>query len=411
MCAPADTRPAIAAIKAGDMAGLDMWLATGADPDAHDAEGWTPLLWAAARGRADMVSRLLAAGAGVAVAHARSGALPVHMAGHSGDMATASVLLDLAPDQIDAVWDLNGHTILLQAVFYGHRPLARMLVERGADTSITTARGLGAVEFARQFQDGGMEAILLPHDSPAEAKAAYYRRYLARIAPTVPPGEAGAQALADRLVDTIQNGLAAAMTDPAAAETTMAAVRDLVETEGADVNRLGGPLGQPPLIVAVTGNNGLPPVEAVARLRRSVAFYLLERGADPTLHENHPMGAQTVIRAAVFNHLDILRACGDHLDARTLADAINEIPVVNGLTALHDTVLRATMAAPDHFEGYLAQAVWFMEHGGRSDIEDFAGVTQTEIARRCEEPEVRRRLLAVLAPGFAVESSGLALAH
>lgn len=398
MCAPADTRPAIAAIKAGDVASLDAWLATGADPDAHDAEGWTPLLWAAARGRADMVSRLLAAGAAVAVSHARSGALPIHMAGHSGDVSTAATILDLAPEEIDAVWDLNGHTILLQAVFYGHRPLAKMLVERGADTAITTARGLGAVEFARQFQDSGMEAILLPHDSLAEAKAAYYARYLKRIAPHTPPGEAAAQTLADRLVDTIQRGLSAAATDPDAAETTMAAVRDLVETQGAEVNRLGGPLGQPPLIVAVTGNNGLPPVEAVARLRRSVAFYLLERGADPTLHENHPMGAQTVIRASVFNHLDILRACADHLDAKRLADAINEIPVVNGLTALHDTVLRATMAAPDHFEGYLAQAKWLIDHGGRSDIEDFAGVTQAEIARHCNKPDVRRRLLAILAP-------------
>jgi hypothetical protein len=79
-----------------------------------------------------------------------------------------------------------------------------------------------------------------------------------------------------------------------------------------------------------------------------------------------------------------------------LADAINEIPIVNGLTALHDTVLRATMAAPDHFEGYLNQARWFMQHGGRSDIEDFAGVTQRNIAERAETPDVRERLLKVL---------------
>jgi hypothetical protein len=69
---------------------------------------------------------------------------------------------------------------------------------------------------------------------------------------------------------------------------------------------------------------------------------------------------------------------------------------VNGLTAMHDTVLRASMAAPDRFEGYLDQARWFVAHGGRTDIEDFAGRTQRNLAERADNPEVRRRLLAAL---------------
>ena len=164
----------------------------------------------------------------------------------------------------------------------------------------------------------------------------------------------------------------------------------------ARVNRLGGPLQQPPLVVAVTGNNGFPPNQDVARLRNQVAGILLERGADPALHEKHPMGAQTIIRAAVFNHLDILKMCGKYLTPQQLADAINEIPLVNALTAMHDTVLRATMAAPDRFEGYLDQARWFVANGGRADIEEYSGVTQRNIAERAKDPEVRRRLLAVL---------------
>ena len=296
----------------------------------------------------------------------------------------------------NAVWDLNGHTVLLQAVFYGHLDLARFLVARGADTSITTARGLGAVEFATQFQNQALIEVLRPYDSPAEAKAAYYPTYLQRIAPVVPAEEREAQALADRLSATISEGMRDAASQPDAVDRTLAAVAGLVERDGADINRLGGALQQPPLIVTVTGNNGLPPVAAVARLRLALAKYLLTHGADPTRHERHPMGAQTIIRAAVFNHLEILQACAEHLSAAQLADAINEIPLVNGLTALHDTVLRATMAAPDHFDGYLAQARWFMDHGGRSDIEDFAGVTQRDIATRAADPTVRARLLEVL---------------
>lgn len=262
--------------------------------------------------------------------------------------------------------------------------------------SITTARGLGAMELAAQFQNTAMMDILRPLDVPAEAKAAYYRGYLKRIAPVVPPGEEREQQKADQLVKLIGDGLRQAATDPHAVQTTLDAVRELVETGKADVNRLGGPLQQPALIVVVTGNNGFPPNPDMASLRNRLAKYLLEHGADPTLHEKHPMGAQTIIRAAVFNHLDILKMCAEHLEPQRLADAINEVPLVNALTAMHDTVLRATMSAPDRFEDYLAQARWFVAHGGRSDMEEYSGVTQRNIAEKARDPEVRRRLLAVL---------------
>lgn len=391
----------IAAAKAGDLTRLQAWIDAGANPDRHDADGWTPLLWAAARGRHDAVTLLLDRGADIALTHAVSAALPIHMAGHSGDPRTAQVLLDRRPDQIDAVWDLNGHTVLLQAVFYGHLDLARDLVDRGASTVITTARGLGPMELAAQFQNQRMMDIIRPHDSPREAKAAYYKAYLERIAPKVPPEEREQQDLADQLCQAIFDGLAKASSDGGAVDATLAAARELVEVRKADVNRLGGPLQQPPLIVTVTGNNGFPPNPDMARLRTELARYLLDHGADPTRHEKHPMGAQTIIRAAVFNHLEILRMCGEHLKPQTLADAINEVPIVNGLTAMHDTVLRATMAAPDHLGGYLQQAAWFVANGGRSDMEDFSGRTQRAIAEEAPDPETRRRLLEVLDGGPA----------
>jgi hypothetical protein len=134
----------------------------------------------------------------------------------------------------------------------------------------------------------------------------------------------------------------------------------------------------------------------VGEFRNRVARFLLERGADPTRHEKHPMGAQTVIRAAVFNHLEILRMCAEVLSPGAMADAINEIPVVNGLTAMHDTVLRATMAGPDRFEGYVEQVRFFVSHGGRTDIEDFAGTTQRNIAEKATDPKTRERLLEVM---------------
>lgn len=389
-----DIDQGIAAARKGDANALSSWLSAGGNPDRHDSSGWTPLLWACARGHRDCVALLLES-ADPRLAHRDSGALPMHMAGQAGSTACAELVLAKAPEQIDAVLDLNGHTPLLQTVFYGHLELASLLVHRGADTSITTARGLGPVELAKQFQNQPMVDLLLPFDKPAEAKAAYYRGYLARIAPTIAPEDAPKQALADRLVDAIGTGIQNTIRDPSLASASLAMVEDLL-AQGADANRLGGPLQQPPLIVAVTGNNGLPGVPEAARLRLDIAKLLLAKGASPILHERHPMGAQTIIRAAVFNHLDILKACAEVLTARELADAINEYPAVNGLTAMHDTVLRTTMAGPDRLEGYYEQNRFFVKNGARVDIEDFAGVTQRQIAENCTKPDVREKLLAIL---------------
>lgn len=362
----------------------------------YDKEGWTPLLWAAARGHSDMVSLLLDNGAYIDMKHKVSGALPIHFAGHSGDVKTTEVLLGKAPSHINEVWDLNGHTVLLQATFYGHLALAEYLVKKGADTSITTARGLGPMELAAQFQNIDMMKIISPFDSSKEKKETYYKKYLERIAPLVSEDEKEIQELSNLLVYTIENGIKKAFVDSESIMDTMKQVKELVEIKKADVNRLGGSLQQPPLIITVTGNNGFPPIEAVAKLRYMIAEYLLNKGASPIQREKHPMGAQTIIRGAVFNHLDILKLCSKYISPQELTDAINEIPVVNALTALHDTVLRATMADKDKFEGYLEQAKWFMEHGGRSDIEDFAGVTQKNIAENCKNEYVRTKLLEVL---------------
>ncbi|MDD3415556.1 MAG: ankyrin repeat domain-containing protein [Lachnospiraceae bacterium] len=379
-----------------DIGKLSQWLSDGNDSNQYDQNGWTPLLWAAAKGNYKAVEMLLKNGADISMSHKISFALPIHMAGHSGDVKTAEILLDYKPEDIDAVWDLNGHTILLQASFYGHLELANFLVKKGASTVITTARGLGPMEMAKQFQNHELMNILSPYDSSQEEKVKYYQSYLKRITPIIPEDEKEEQELSNQLVEVIEKGIAAAFHDSEAEEICMKKIRELVEIKKADVNRLGGVLQQPPLIVAVTGNNGLPSVKRVADIRYAIVHYLLMNGANPTLHEKHPMGAQSIIRAAVFNHLDILKLFAEYISKEALTNAINEIPIVNGLTALHDTVLRATTAKEDKIEGYLAQCKWFMNHGGRSDIEDFSGLTQKNIAERCSREEIRRELMKIL---------------
>ena len=377
---------AIAASRVGDADKLTSWLQAGNNPNQYDQNGWTPLLWASARGHAAAIKLLL------------DNSADLNMILHKKIICLwdVEILLEHQPDHIDVVLDMNGHTILLQAVFYGHLELAEFLLRRGADTSITTARGLGPMELAAQFQNKEMMQAIRLYDRTKEEKNEYYQKYLSRIAPVVPEHQRSLQEVSDQLIATIESGLRNAAHDSKAVQDTLLSVKHLVESKKANVNRLGGLLQQPPLIVTVTGNNGFPPNPDVTHLRKELASYLLKQGADPSLHERHPMGAQAVIRAAVFNHLEILKMCENYMKPDALKDAINEIPAINGLTAMHDTVLRATMAAPEQFEGYLEQARWFVAHGGRSDIEDFSGTTQRDIAERAENQDVRKRLLKVL---------------
>jgi ankyrin repeat protein len=154
-----DIDRAVMAARDGDAAWLRQWLASGGGPNAYDEFGWTPLLAAAVRGRLNAVEVLLGNEnnpADVLTPHRASGAAPIHFAGHSGSVDVAAALLAARPDQLDAVWELNGHTLLLQAVFYGHLDLADFALKRGASTAATTVRGLAALELARQFDNQRM---------------------------------------------------------------------------------------------------------------------------------------------------------------------------------------------------------------------------------------------------------------
>lgn len=398
MASRQDIAAIVPACRRGDAAEVGQWLAAGGNPNQLDAEGWTPLLAASVRGHADVVRALLGADtpADPELPFLPSGALPIHLAGQSGSVAVAELLVAARPEHLDRVWLLNGHTLLLQAAFYGYADLARWALEQGANAAATTVRGLAAMELAAQFENRALIEVIRPYDPPDAAKKWHLRTLLGRIAPFVPYGRRERQEHLDRLVATIGTALQPASGAAVDAKAAMASIRALLDHPEMDVNGLGGPLQQPPLVVAVTGNDGQPPRAEVASLRRDIVRELLDHDADPTRRECHPMAVDAIIRAAVFAHLDVLKDIAARIGRERMAAALNTQPAVNGLTALHDAVLRASTAGPENLDRYLSQIRWFTEIGARSDIEDFAGRTQASIARGVPDPERRRRIVEAL---------------
>jgi len=123
------------AARAGDAAMLDLLLTKGANPNALDAGGQTPLALAAGAGRLDAVRRLLAAGADpLAKDHRDSTALMA--AAEQGRLEVMRLLLarGAAPNGRRS----DGATPLLLAVLHGSAEPVRLLLRSGANLN---ARG------------------------------------------------------------------------------------------------------------------------------------------------------------------------------------------------------------------------------------------------------------------------------
>ncbi|RVE91071.1 ankyrin repeat domain-containing protein [Sinorhizobium meliloti] len=434
-----DTASAVDSARAGDVATLRMWLTSGGNPNTADSEGWTPLLAAAARGQVRTVELLLyhdlpgAQRASPNVRFAPADALPIYMAAQAGDFNTVKMLLRSRPQHIFDVAGVNGHTVLLQAVFYGfpeHAAIARYLLDNIAEILClpneskaaedarkrllvaTNVRGFNALGMSQLWRNQMMIELLETYPQPTEAeRMAYFEELLTRISPREPESETerAAQAVADGLFFTIQAGLKGIAEFPPHAKMAAEAFMDgvltvcssLMQHEEFDIRRLAGPLQQPPIVAAATGRNAN---EHAATLRIAIVKFLLDNGADPDQPELHPMAVDAVIRAAVLDHLDLLELFGNHMEPKALTAAMNVRPAVNGQTALHDTVHRALTAPPDVLSGLLRQIHWMVAHGALSDIEDHTGKTPEEMARGGLGMPTRRKSAQLILQALGVEA-------
>ncbi len=379
----------VRAARAGDAAALRAWLSDGGEPNAVDAEGWTPLLAAASHGRADVVELLLApdvpgaVSADPALRLTAADTLPLYMAGQSGNLRTVQALLRAAPDQLHVISSVNGHTVLLQAAFYGkqrHLELAAWLLENfPADRmrllAATNVRGYNALSMQDLWHNEKMRALLLRFypggvDGEFAREIEVQRRaYHAQLLLTI----ASPQTLTDKLLAEIAACLEA--DDSAASERRIDAILAQPHFE---TDRLGGDLQMPPLVFALTGVDvGLP---ERARRRRALVQKLLAAGANPAVREKHPMAVGAVIRASVLNNFDLLQLLAESMSAADFVAEMNVRPAVNGLTAMHDAVHRALTSPSARLQVHLAQIAWMVERGARLDLPDNTGQTQRQLA-------------------------------
>jgi len=125
--------------------------------EVRNAQGESPLMMAALKGKLELAQQLIARGAEVN----KPGWAPLHYAASLGDERSLPVVRLLLEHHayIDAE-SPNGSTPLMMAAHYGSARVVRLLLEEGADPSLKNEQGLAAIDFARRAgRDDVAEAI------------------------------------------------------------------------------------------------------------------------------------------------------------------------------------------------------------------------------------------------------------
>jgi hypothetical protein len=136
--APLDERLFEAAGK-GDVNQAAALLNQGAQVNATNSFGTTPLYEAASRGHETVARLLLEKGAGVNAADNDEGKTPLHLAVREGHEAVMRLLLDKGAAV--NVADTDGRTPLHEAASGGHEAVVRLLLEKGATVNVADNRG------------------------------------------------------------------------------------------------------------------------------------------------------------------------------------------------------------------------------------------------------------------------------
>ena len=129
--------------------------------DIPDLEGRTALMWAACEG-ADDVVRTMISGGGDIGATDKTGGTTLHVAAFAGKSSTVHLLVDHLGAAVDGT-DLAGHTPLFRACQQGHLMTVQTLLEVKARVDVTDTAGRTPLHWAGLSGHGPIARVLMKH--------------------------------------------------------------------------------------------------------------------------------------------------------------------------------------------------------------------------------------------------------
>src|SRR5262245_44977839 len=166
--------PLFDAVRAGDKAGVERLLASGAEVDSRDRDQATLLIVAALNDQPAVAEFLLSKGADVMARNA-GGFTPLHAAAYSGSVPIAELLLDKGAVLEDAT-NKAGVTPLMVAVEETHVAMLELLIARGADVNRPESHGYTPITRAGFKGNRDIIRVLKRHGAacpPAEMNGAW----------------------------------------------------------------------------------------------------------------------------------------------------------------------------------------------------------------------------------------------
>ena len=290
----------IAAIRDGDAARVSALIAKGAEVNATDANGSTPLMQAAAAAPPEIVRLLLNKGANLG-AKDKSGFSPLLVAAYSGHVATVQLLLDKGADPQDA--DNDGRTALMGAAYSGKEGAVKLLLDKNASVRAADKDGFTALMVASGTRNVPLVQLLIGRGGDVNAATR------SGFTPLMQASGAGRAEVVSLLLEKGASVNARAGKGASAllvaAYAGNADIAKLLIDRGAEVN-VADAIGHTPLIGAAYSGS-----VAVARMA-------LERGADRDAQTK--AGLDALMQAAYSGRTEVARLLlerGAAVDSRT----------------------------------------------------------------------------------------------